>query len=235
MTILETHDHAAEGGHHESPQDRHRKEHMAIWMFIAGDFLFFALETFCWFYLRTLNAGGGWRFTQCTQALSDAQGTTLAATSQTCTDGLGNPITHAVAKAAPIHTIAIALLIVAAALFVWFAEVQARKGASRKATTPLLHVASLFCLGAIGLQIYQFQILPFTTIDGAYASVFQFFMGSNLAHFLIVLVIAIGLFNRSRIGKLEHSNWYQAHLGRLWSVWVALSATVLAVIATFLA
>jgi len=78
-------------------------------------------------------------------------------------------------------------------------------------------------------------VLPFTTIDGAYASLFEFFMGSNLAHFLLVLVIAVGLFNRSRIGKLEHSNWYQAHLGRLWSVWVAASATVLALIATFLA
>jgi hypothetical protein len=93
----------------------------------------------------------------------------------------------------------------------------------------------VFCLVAIGLQIYQFQVLPFTTIDGAYASLFEFFMGSNLAHFLLVLVIAVGLFNRSRIGKLEHSNWYQAHLGRLWSVWVAASATVLALIATFLA
>ena len=205
MTILETHDHAAEGGHHESPQDRHRKEHMAIWMFIAGDFLFFALETFCWFYLRTLNAGGGWRFTQCTQALSDAQGTTLAATSQTCTDGLGNPITHAVAKAAPIHTIAIALLIVAAALFVWFAEVQARKGASRKATTPLLHVASLFC------------------------------MGSNLAHFGLVSFILLGLVIRSSKGKFENGNWYQLHLSRLWALWVAISSALLAVVAVVFA
>jgi heme/copper-type cytochrome/quinol oxidase subunit 3 len=235
MTVLEDHDHAAEGGHHESPQDRHRKEHMAIWMFIAGDFLFFALETFCWFYLRTLNTGGGWRFTQCTKALSDAQGTTLAATSQTCTDGLGNPITHAVAKAAPIHTIAIALLIVAAALFVWFAEVQARKGASRKATTPLLHVASLFCLGAIVWQIVQFQILPFTTIQGTYASVFEFYMGSNLAHFGLVSFILLGLVIRSSKGKFENGNWYQLHLSRLWALWVAISSALLAVVAVVFA
>ena len=211
-----------EGGHHESPRERHKKEHMATWLFIGGDAVFFALEIFFWFYLRTLNVNGMWLGTTCSKL-------------NPCTDGLGNPITAPIHEANGLYTLGVAGLIVLSAVFIWQAEIQARSGAHRKATTPLLGIAVLFCLAAIGLQIYQFQILPFTTIDGAYASVFQFFMGSNLAHFLIVLVIAIGLFNRSRIGKLEHSNWYQAHLGRLWTVWVAASATVLALIATFLA
>ena len=236
MTVLETHDHAAEGGHHESPQDRHRKEHMAVWMFIAGDFLFLVLEIFCWFYLRTLNAGGGWRFAECTKAFSEANGTTVASNrAQICTDGLGNPITHAVEKAAAIHTIAIAVLIVVAALFVWFAEVQARKGATRKATTPILNLAALFCLGAIVWQIVQFQILPFTTVQGTYASVFEYYMGSNLAHFGLVSFILLGLVIRSSKGKFENGNWYQLHLSRLWTLWVALSSAVLAVVAVVFA
>jgi len=210
------------GGHHESPRERHKKEHMATWLFIGGDMVVFALEIFFWFYLRTLNVNGMWLGSACSKL-------------NPCTDGLGNPITSPIAKASGIYTLAIAGLIIVSALFIWQAEIQARSGAHRKATTPLLGLAVLFCLAAIGLQIYQFQVLPFTTIDGAYASLFEFFMGSNLAHFLLVLVVATGLFNRSRIGKLEHSNWYQAHLGRLWAVWVAASATVLALIATFLA
>ena len=37
----ETADHGAgESGHHESPQDRHKKEHIALWLFIGGDALF---------------------------------------------------------------------------------------------------------------------------------------------------------------------------------------------------
>ena len=215
-------EHQEGGGHEESPRSRHKKEHMATWLFIGGDAVFFALEIFFWFYLRTQNVNGMWLGNTCSKL-------------NPCTDGLGNPITAPIKEANGIYTLAIAGLIILSAVFIWQAEIQARSGAHRKATTPLLGIAVLFCLAAIGLQIYQFQILPFTTIDGAYASVFEFFMGSNLAHFLLVLVVALGLFNRSRIGKLEHSNWYQAHLGRLWAVWVAASCTVLAVIATFIA
>jgi len=210
------------GGHHESPRERHKKEHMALWLFIGGDAVVFALEIFFWFYLRTLNVNGMWLGNACSKL-------------NPCTDGLGNPITAPISEANGLYTMGVAALIIVSAIFIWQAEIQARSGAHRKATTPLLGLALVFCLVAIGLQIYQFQVLPFTTIDGAYASLFEFFMGSSLAHFLLVLVIAVGLFNRSRIGKLEHSNWYQAHLGRLWAIWVAASATVLALIATFLA
>ena len=232
MTVIDTEHHAAGGGHEESPRDRHRKEHMAVWMFIGGDFLFFALEIFCWFYLRTLNAQGGWRFTDCTKALSaQVSGTLAGNVPQTCTDGLGNPITHQIPTAAPIHTIAIAVLAVAAGLFVWFAEVQGRKGSSRKATTPLLNVALLLIVGAIVWQIVQFQILPFTTIQGTYASVFEFYMGSNLAHFGLVLFIIMGLVVRSMKGKFEGGNWYQLHLSRLWTMWVGISSAILAVVA----
>jgi heme/copper-type cytochrome/quinol oxidase subunit 3 len=234
MSVIESH-HDAEEGHHESPQDRHRKEHMAIWMFIAGDFLFFALEIFAWFYLRTLNAQGGWRFAQCTPEIAKQIGGTLSGglnsgLNQTCTDGLGNPILHEIPTAAPIHTIAIAVLIVLAAIFVWFAEVQGRKGASRSTTTPLLWIGFVACLGAVVWQFVQFQVLPFTTIQGTYASVFEFFMGSNVAHFLLCLFIIMGLAIRSSKGKFENHNWYQLHLSRLWTLWVAVSASLLAVV-----
>ncbi|MEI8050823.1 MAG: hypothetical protein WCI12_05255 [Actinomycetes bacterium] len=208
-------------GHHESPQQRHQKEHMATWLLIAGDGVFFALEIFFWFYLRTLNVNGMWRGTLCT-------------TSNPCTDGLGNPITHAIEKASPSWTAAVAILIIASAAFVWIAEVQVRQGDSRRVTTPLLAVGALLALAAIVVQFLQFQYLPFTTIDGAYASVFEFFMGSNIAHFLIVLMIVFGAYNRSRKGIYEQGHWYQVHLIRLFTVWVAFSATVLALIAIFL-
>lgn len=208
--------------HHESPQERHKKEHLAIWLFIFGDAVILALEIFFWFYLRTLNTNGMWIGAACSKA-------------NPCTDGLGNPITAPIQQADGIYTLAVAALIIVGAAFIWLAEVQARGGATRKATTPLLGLATLFTLGAIVLQFVQFQVLPFTTIDGAYASVFEFYMGSNIAHFLIVLMIAVGLMTRSRKGMLEGGNWYQAHLSRLFAVWVAFSATVLAVIATWLA
>ena len=232
MTVIDSSDtpqqgdapqgHATEGGHHETPAQRHQKEHMATWMFIGGDAVFFALEIFFWFYLRSLNTTGMWIGAKCSKL-------------NPCTDGLGNPITHPIPKAAIGYTLGVAALIIVSAAFIWFAEIQGRDGASRKALTPLLGLGVLFSLAAIGLQFYQFQVLPFTTIDGTYASVFTFFMGSNIAHFLLVATIGTGLMNRARIGKYDNHNWYQIHSGRLFAVWVAFSCAVLAVIASFFA
>ena len=41
-------------------------------------------------------------------------------------------------------------------------------------------------LAAVVVQCYQFGQLPFTTIDGTYASSFIFFMGSTLGHLLLL-------------------------------------------------
>jgi heme/copper-type cytochrome/quinol oxidase subunit 3 len=212
----------AGGGHHESPQDRHKKEHIALWMFIGGDAVFFMLEVFVWFYLRSLNTNGMWRGVLCSKA-------------NACTDGLGNAITSPIPKAAAFNTVGIFVLLLISAVVIWFTEVQARQGASRKTTTPLAGLAVLVLLGAIVWQIVQFQTLPFTTIDGTYASTFEFYMGSNLAHFLVLFVVAIGLFNRSRLGKYENGHWYQLHLGRLFWGWIAVSATLLGLVAVLFA
>ena len=45
--------------------------------------------------------------------------------------------------------------------------------------------------------------VPFTTIDGAYASTFEFFMGSTLAHVILLTFIALGLWNRAAQGPLQ--------------------------------
>ena len=214
--------HEANHGHEESPQERHKKEHLGVWLFIFGDAVILALEIFFWFYLRTLNVNGMWIGAACSKL-------------NPCTDGLGNPITAPIQEADGICTLGVAALVVIGVAFLWLAEVQARGGATRKATTPLLGLAVLFSLASVVLQFVQFQVLPFTTIDGAYASVFEFYMGSNVAHVLVVFTVASGLMMRSRKGMLEGSNWYQAHLGRLFGVWIAFSCVVLAVIATFLA
>jgi heme/copper-type cytochrome/quinol oxidase subunit 3 len=223
------------GGYHDTPQEKHRKEHVAVWLFIFGDAVFFMLELFFWFYLRANNTAGMWRGANCTaQSPQSIAGAGPTATN-ICTDGLGNPITHEIATAAPLHTLAIAALIIIAAAFVWFAEVQARQGGTRKGVTPLLGLGVIFVVAAIVWQIVQFQILPFTTIQGTYASTFEFYMGSNIAHFLLALTVGFGLFNRSRIGKYEDGRWFQVHLSRIFFVWVAFSSAVLALVTVLFA
>ena len=87
---------------------------------------------------------------------------------------------------------------------------------------------------AIVIQVLAFQHLPFQTTDGTYASCVEFFMASNLAHLLIVLVVTVGAALRSRRG-LYDSNWYQIRLVRVWSLWVGVSAVILTAVSVLFA
>ena len=202
------------GGEHESAFRRDQKERLALWLFISGDALFLILELFTWFYLRALNTSGLWNGAACSKA-------------NPCTDGLGNPITAPITRADPVHAIIIAVCAVLAAAFVWVAESAARRDAGRRAVATPAAVALLFMLAAVGVQIYQFQVLPFTTIDGAYASTYEFFMGSTLAHLILLTFLGLGLWRRAAKGRYDGGTWYRVRLIRFFAVWIALSTVIL--------
>jgi heme/copper-type cytochrome/quinol oxidase subunit 3 len=191
----------AVAGHHETRQQRHFKERMALWLFIGGDAVFLLLELFTWFYLRSLNTNGLWRGAQCTKA-------------NPCTDGLGNPITHEIATANPAYTLVIAGLAIVAALFVYSSEKSSARQSGRKAIAAGAGFAVLVLLGAIALQCYQYTTLPFSTIDGTYASTFEFFM----------------MWNRARLGRYDDGHWYQARIIRVFSAWCAAATSILAIV-----
>ena len=205
------------GGQHETSFQRDQKERLALWLLIGGDALFLVLELFTWFYLRSLNTSGLWNGALCTKA-------------SPCTDGLGNPITAPITRADPKHSIIIAVLAVIAAALVWVAENAAKKGSGKRAVAGASGLAFLFMLAAIAWQIYQFQVLPFTTIDGAYASTYEFFMGSTLAHLILLAFVGLGLWLRAGKGRYEGQTWYRVRLIRFFAVWIALSTVILALV-----
>ena len=207
----------AEGGHHETREQRHVKEHLATWIFIGGDAIFLALEIFSWFYLKALNTSGMWRCAACTKANPG-------------TDGLGNPITQEITKANPAYTLSIAGLVIVAALLFWGVESAARRREARATIALWGAAAALFLLAAAALQSYQFTTLPFSTIDGSYASCFTFFMGSTLAHVLLLSFIGIGVWSRSRLGRYDEGHWYQVRIVRIFAVWIAVSTSILAIV-----
>ena len=207
--------HEATGGHHETREERHLKERIALWLLIGGDAVFLLLELFTWFYLRALDTNGMWRGAACTKA-------------NPCTDGLGNPITAEIPKASPSWTLVIAALTVVAALVVWRVEVAAQRQAPRRLISATAGIALLVVLVAIVVQCLQFGHLPFTTIDGAYASSFEFFMGSTLAHLGVLAFVLLGLWLRARAGKYDGGYWFQVELIRFLTVWVAVVTCVLA-------
>jgi heme/copper-type cytochrome/quinol oxidase subunit 3 len=208
------------GGQHESAEERDKKERLALWLFIGGDFVFLALEVFAWFYLRTLNTNGLWNAAKCTK---DAG----------CVDGLGNPLVGPIPKAAIWHPIVILGLTVVSALLVWMAESAARNKSAKGAVSGAAFGALAFMLAAIALQIYQFQVLPFTTIQGAFPSVYEFFMGSTLAHLLLMAFILMGLWMRASKGRYAGGTWHRVRLIRIFAVWIAISTGVLAIVGSF--
>jgi heme/copper-type cytochrome/quinol oxidase subunit 3 len=207
----------AVAGHHETREQRHFKERIAIWLFIGGDLVFLLMELFFWFYLRALNTNGLWRGTDCTKA-------------SPCTDGLGNPITSEIAKANPAYTLTIAGLTVVAALVIWQVEVSSRRQSGRGAISGSAALGLVFVLAAIVVQCIQFGKLPFTTIDGSYASTFIYFMGSTLAHLFLLSFLVLGLFTRARRGKYDGGHWYQVRLTRIFAAWIAVSTCILALV-----
>jgi heme/copper-type cytochrome/quinol oxidase subunit 3 len=206
-----------EGGHHETPEQRDHKERLALYLFIGGDAVILLLELFTWFYLRALNVDGMWRGVSCTSA-------------NPCTDGLGNPITSEVAKANPSYTIIIAVLAVVAAVLIVAVERTAANRGSRSLMSGVTGLALVALLAAIALQIYQFQVLPFSTIDGTYASTFEVFMGSTLAHLILLSFIILGMWNRIRLGRYDEGRWHRVRLIRFFTVWIAASVCVLALV-----
>jgi heme/copper-type cytochrome/quinol oxidase subunit 3 len=204
-------------GHHETREQRHFKERLVVWVFISGDAVFLLMELFYWFYLRALNTDGMWRGADCSKA-------------NPCTDGLGNPITHEIAKATPWYTVSIAVLVVIAAALVWGVEQLSQRQAGRRAIGRAAALVPAVLLAAIVVQCIQFGHLPFTTIDGTYASTFEFFMGSTLAHVGLLTFIVLGLWSRARLGRYDGGHWYQVRIIRIFAVWLAVSTCILAIV-----
>jgi heme/copper-type cytochrome/quinol oxidase subunit 3 len=207
----------AVAGHHETREQRHFKERIVVWIFISGDAVFLLMELFYWFYLRALNTDGMWRGVDCSKA-------------NPCTDGLGNPITHEIAKSTPWYTVSIAVLVVIAAALIWGMERSTQRQLKRSAISGAAALGLVAVVAAIVVQCYQFGVLPFTTIDGTYASTFEFFMGSTLAHLFLLAFIVTGLWLRAGRGRYDGGHWYQVRIIRIFAAWLATSTCILAIV-----
>lgn len=237
MSVDTAHDssRAASGGHHEAPEERYKKERLALWLFIGGDFVFFVLEVFTWFYLKALDTNGMWRGASCTTASPCPTG--LATNGNYGSTGVGvGQITHLVPQAPSSYTLIAAALTIVTALGFLFVERGAASGAPKASLSGLTLLPLVSTAAAAVVVCLQYSKLPFQTVEGTYASTFEFFMGSTLAHLLIVLVLAIGIAIRTSAGRYSGGRpWYQLRLVRTFTAWCAFSTVILALIMSFTA
>jgi heme/copper-type cytochrome/quinol oxidase subunit 3 len=129
------------------------------------------------------------------------------------------------ASAALVWTIA-AVTLISAAVY-WGAEAAIRTG-QRQRFQAMTLIAVLVLLVAAGLSIYQLVTLPMLMSDGSYASTFIVMSGVQLAHVLLLAVVAVGIWNRSVRGLLDDGRTNHATLVGYFWYWVALTALLAA-------
>jgi hypothetical protein len=84
-------------------------------------------------------------------------------------------------------------------------------------------IALVASLVATVLQIQQFGAVPFTFYNGAYASCWYMFAILNTVHLLLTAFIALGNWNRSRLGLYKSDHWHVV-IVNIWWVWMVMSS-----------
>ena len=72
-------------------------------------------------------------------------------------------------------------------------------------------------------------------MDGTYASTYIFFMGSTLAHLLLLGFIGLGLMMRALKSRYADAPYYRVRLIRIFAVWIAISAVLLTLVSSLFA
>jgi heme/copper-type cytochrome/quinol oxidase subunit 3 len=97
----------------------------------------------------------------------------------------------------------------------------------RAANQAQLKLGGLVALGAaLVATIYQnMQIAnaPFTFYSGAYASCYYLITILNMVHLILTVFIALGNWNRSRLGVYAHDHWH-VDIVNVWWVWMTVSS-----------
>lgn len=126
---------------------------------------------------------------------------------------------------------AITAVTVVSALAYRSAETAIRRDQRSRFLTRAL-IGLILVVLALALMIYQAMTWPILMSDGAYASVFIVMAGVQTVHLVVLLVIAIGIWNRGTKGKLDHGNDNHATLVGYFWYWVTLTS-VLGALTTF--
>jgi heme/copper-type cytochrome/quinol oxidase subunit 3 len=104
------------------------------------------------------------------------------------------------------------------------AELGIRAGHRQRFQTGAL-LGLVLVIASIGVIIYQAMTWPILMSDGSYASIFIVLTYTQLVHVLILLVVAIGIWNRGLQGKLDSNYNHATVVGYFW-YWVTLTAVL---------
>ena len=127
----------------------------------------------------------------------------------------------------------IAGLTLVSALVYWAAHNAVRTGDTKKYSSLALG-ATLLALAALVVSIIQMSTWPILMSDGTYASMYVVMAGTQALHLVVLLFLALAVWNRTRLGKLADGNFVHATVVGYFWYWVALTAVVGVVITTWM-
>ena len=102
----------------------------------------------------------------------------------------------------------------------------ALKGVRAKNQTQLVLGGGLSLMFSVAALVYQFiqvSSAPFTTTSGAYASCYFLIAGLNALHLVITVFVALGNWNRSRLGIYKSDHWH-VDIVNIWWIWMTISS-----------
>lgn len=192
---LDTHAHA--NPHHEHPDVVGSRNRLGVVLLIVADVAFALSMVFTYFYLKAQNVNDMWLPAE----IED------------------RPAVLPVSSSGAWRVTAIAAIGLLAH-FLALRSVRKGKQSELKLFGLVALVASLV---ATVFQVQQFGAVPFTFYSGAYASCWYLFAILNTVHLILTAFIALGNWNRSRLGLYKADHWH-VDIVNVWWVWMVVSS-----------
>jgi heme/copper-type cytochrome/quinol oxidase subunit 3 len=193
--------------HRDPPAVAGSRDRMGVVLLIVADIAFVLCLMFTYLYLRFLNVKGLW---------------------------LPDEITPA--PSGPTWVVVVVLFIGAVA-FAWGARSLRAARPGPFAVGSWVAVAA--SIVALVVQIQQLFGFNFALQENgrylsAYSSSMVALAGANAFHIMLTAFIAIGIANRTRLGRYEDPESWQPRIATYWWTWVVVSAALVGLMTTFL-
>lgn len=183
--------------HHEHPDVVGSRNRLGVILILVADIAFFLSMLFVYFYLKQQNVNGMWlpKATEESPAVEPLSVTGPTQLFILCAVGLA---------------------------FNYFAITGSRIK-SRERINIGTSMALLISIVATVMQIQQMNSTGFTTRMGAYASTYYLFAFISLIHLVITVFVALGNWNRGRLGLYTQNHWHLS-ISNVWWIWMTVSA-----------
>lgn len=182
--------------HQEDPNVVGSRNRLGVILILVADIAFALSMLFVYFYLRQQNVNGMWlpKATEESPAVLPVSSSGAWQLTILCLVGL---------------------------LFNRFA-ISGSRISSRERINIGTFLAFLFALSATVMQVIQMNSTGFTTRMGSYASAYYLITSVNFLHLVITSFIALGNWNRGRLGLYTSSHWHLT-ISNVWWIWMTVS------------